>query len=149
MLGLLTKFAQYNYDYDSYFQSSDYQLAEGLSASVIITFVVVALVLSVLSIVGAWKTYQKAKQPGWASIVPIYNIYILQKIVGRPTWWTWLYFVPFVNIVFAIINCNDLAKSFGKDIGFTVLLVLFPFVAYPILGFGKAKYKGPSVTPAK
>lgn len=146
MLGLLSKFAQYNYDYDSYFTNSqDYQLAQGLSAGVIITILLVVLVVSVMSIIGAWKTYQKAKQPGWASIVPIYNIYILQKIVGRPTWWTWLYFVPFVNLVVAIINCNDLAKSFGKDVGFTVLLVVFPFIAYLILGFGSAKYHGPSV----
>ena len=53
----------------------------------------------VLYIVGAWKVYEKGNQPGWACLIPFYNIYVLLKIVGRPGWWLILFLIPFVNIV--------------------------------------------------
>src|SRR5215203_6758642 len=71
-----------------------------------------------------WKIYEKAGRPGWEAIIPIYNIYILLKIVGKPGWWLILFFIPFVNIVFSVWTYNMLSKSFGKDEGFTIGLVL-------------------------
>jgi len=105
------------------------------------------LLLFVVIIVANWKIYEKAGQPGWASIIPIYNMYILLKIVGKPTWWLILMIIPVVNIVFIIWTINMLSKSFGKDEGFTVGLLLLGFVFYPILGFGDAQYKGPYGDP--
>lgn len=95
-------------------------------------------------IVGMWKTFAKAGQPGWAAIVPIYNLYIFTKIVGRPWWWMLLMFIPLVSIIISIIICLDLAKSFGKSSAFAIGLILLPFVFIPILGFGPAQYQGPS-----
>jgi hypothetical protein len=107
----------------------------------------------VLSVIGLYKMFEKAGQPGWKAIVPIYNFVILLRIIGRPVWWLVLYlasFIPFVGLVITliatIINSHDTSKSFGKDVGTTVLLVLFPFIAYPYLGFGSAKYVGPMAT---
>lgn len=91
-----------------------------------------------------WMIFTKAGEPGWAAIVPIYNTIVLLKIVGRPSWWIFLMFIPFVNLVFLIIAYNDLSKSFGKDPGFTVGLILLPFIFFPILGFGSARYLGPA-----
>ena len=96
------------------------------------------------SYVSMWKIFVKAGQPGWAAIIPIYNAYILTKIVGRPWWWLLLMLIPFVNIVIAIILAIDLAKSFGKGGGFAVGLILLGFVFYPILAFGDARYQGPA-----
>ena len=90
-----------------------------------------------------WKIYQKAGQPGWAAIIPIYNIYILTKITGKPGYWTILCLIPLVNIVFAVWLTNMLSKSFGKDEGFTIGLLLLGIIFYPILAFGSAKYLGP------
>jgi hypothetical protein len=42
-----------------------------------------------------------------------------------------------------ILIYNGIAKSFGKGGGFTVGLLLLPFVFFPILGFGSARYLGP------
>lgn len=107
---------------------------------------VVGIVLGVISIVALWKVFQKAKQPGWAAIIPIYNTYILLKIVGRPGWWVLLYLIPFVNIIVHLVVSLDAAKSFGKSQLFGVVgLWLLPFIGYLILGFGDAKYKGSSV----
>ncbi len=74
-------------------------------------------------------------------------MYILLKIVGKPGWWLLLFFFPLVNYVFIIWTYNMLSKSFGKDEGFTVGLVLLGIVFFPILGFGSAKYLGPYGDP--
>jgi hypothetical protein len=98
-------------------------------------------------IVCYWKVYTKANQPGWASLIPFYNFYVLLKIVGRPGWWLALMFVPIANIVIAIIVMIDLAKAFGKGGGFAVLLILLPGNGIPILAFGSAQYVGPVADP--
>lgn len=111
-------------------------------AGLLFMLIYVGIIVAVIA--GMWKTFSKAGQPGWAAIVPIYNLYIWTKIVGRPWWWLLLMFIPIVSIVIAIILCVDLAKSFGKGIGFAVGLILLGFIFIPILGFGSAQYQGPS-----
>ncbi|MEO6874480.1 MAG: DUF5684 domain-containing protein [Opitutaceae bacterium] len=103
------------------------------------------LAFVILIIAGFWKVFVKAGQPGWAAIIPIYNVYILLKIVGRPTWWLILFLIPLVNLIFAIIVAIDVAKSFGKGTGFGIGLAFLGCIFYPILGFGDAAYQGPSV----
>ena len=102
------------------------------------------LLIALLIIVAMWKVFTKAGQPGWASIIPIYNLYIWCKIVGRPWWWILLMLIPFVNFIVAIILSIDLAKSFGKGVGFGLGLALLGFIFWPILGFGSAQYQGPA-----
>jgi hypothetical protein len=102
------------------------------------------LLVALLIIVAMWKVFTKAGQPGWASLIPIYNLYIWCKIVGRPWWWILLMLIPFVNFIIAIILCIDLAKSFGKGVGFGLGLALLGFIFWPILGFGSAEYQGPA-----
>jgi len=92
----------------------------------------------------AWKIFTKVVQPGWASIIPIYNILKLIDIVGRPRWWIILLLVPVVNIIVVFIVNIDLAKSFGKKTGFGVGIAFLPFVFLPILAFGDAEYQGPA-----
>lgn len=111
----------------------------GLSTGQIILY----LIITIVCIAGMWKAFEKAGQPGWAAIIPIYNIYIMTKIGGKPGWWTLLCLIPFVNIIFIIWIHNMVSKSFGKTEGFTVGLVLLGFVFWPLLGFGDAKYIGP------
>jgi len=102
------------------------------------------LAFMILMIAACWKIFTKAGQPGWASIIPIYNWYILCKIVGRPGWWVILLLIPFVNFIVGIILCIDLAKSFGKGVGFGIGLILLGVIFFPILGFGSAQYQRPA-----
>lgn len=110
------------------------------------------LTLIVLLLASMWKMFTKAGRPGWAAIVPIYNYIVLLQIVGRPVWWLVLLLIPFVNIVFAIIVTHDISKAYGRGVGMTLLQIFLPFIAYPILGFGKDQYVGPvaagNTTPA-
>jgi hypothetical protein len=102
------------------------------------------LAFTILMIAAWWKIFTKAGQPGWACIIPIYNIYVWCKIVGRPWWWIILMLIPFVNFIILIILIIDLAKSFGKGVGFGIGLLLLAVIFFPILGFGSAQYQGPT-----
>ncbi len=102
------------------------------------------LAIVVLIIAGFWKVFTKAGQPGWASLIPIYNGYVLCQIAGRPGWWVVLFLIPIVNIVVSALVSFDVARAFGKTTGFGIGLWLLSFIFYPILGFGDAQYQGPS-----
>jgi len=100
----------------------------------------------VLVLASLWIVYTKASEPGWATLVPFFNLYVLMRIVGRPGWWVVLYFVPLVNIVIYIIVTADLAHSFGKGDGFAVGLLLLAFIFYPLLARGDVTYEGPAAS---
>ncbi len=107
------------------------------------TWLIIYLIIAIVVLAGIWKTFQKANRPGWAAIIPIYNLYTLVKVAGRDGWWVILYFIPLVNIVIHIIVSVDVAKAFGKSDVFGIFgLWLFSFVGYPMLGFGDATYHG-------
>ena len=125
--------AQVDYNYST----------EGKAPSPVST--IVGLLIALLLIVAMWKVFTKAGQPGWASIIPIYNLYVWCKIVGRPWWWILLMLIPFVNFIILIILCIDMAKSFGKGAGFGIGLAFLGIIFWPILGFGSAQYQGPAV----
>lgn len=102
--------------------------------------VLVYLAFLVLLIASVWKIYSKAGQPGWACIVPIYNMIVLLEIVKKPIWWILLLIIPVVNIVVYLIVYHRLSVAYGKGGGFTAGLILIPVVFFPILGLGSAEY---------
>ena len=106
----------------------------------------IGLVFGIIELVAMWKIFTKANQPGWAVLIPIYNLYVLLEIVGRPWWWLLLMLIPGVNVVISIILMFDLAKSFGKGAGFGLGLLLLNFIFVLILAFGDAQYAGPSAS---
>jgi hypothetical protein len=111
-------------------------------------WVIVYLAIAVLVIAGWWKMFEKAGEAGWKALIPIYNIYVLLRIVGREGWWVILFLIPIVNVVVLIIVSIDLAKSFNRGSGFAVGLIFLPFVFAPILGFGSDTYQGPAAKAA-
>lgn len=108
-------------------------------------FFVLYIGILVLMLAANWRIYSKAGHPGWASLIPVYNIVVLLEIVGKPTWWVILCFIPLVNIVVGIIVIINLAKAFGKSGGYAAGLIFLPFIFYPMLGFGQATYTRSSV----
>ena len=107
------------------------------------------LAIVVIVIVGGWKMFEKAGQPGWAILIPFYNLYIMLKIAGRPGWWLILYLIPLVNIVIAIVVAIDIAKAFGQSAVFGFfLLFLLGGIGYLVLGFGNYRYQGPAAATA-
>lgn len=100
------------------------------------------IVLLLPMIIGMWKVYTKAGEPGWASIVPIYNVMVLAKIAGRDPVYGLLTLIPLAGIIFYIIILLDVAKQFDVGGGFVAGLILLPMVFWPILGFGSATFRG-------
>lgn len=98
----------------------------------------------ILMLVSMWKVFTKAGKPGWAILIPIYNIIVLLEIVGKPWWFFLLMLLPLVNIVIGVWVTNLLSLSFGKDAGYTIGLLLLPPVFIPLLGLGDAEYQGPA-----
>jgi hypothetical protein len=131
-------------------ETTTYESSNGLAMMFGGTFLLFCLVMAVFSIVCMWKVYTKAGQEGWASIIPIYNLYIFIKIVGKPWWWLLLLFIPGVNIIIAIWMTNLLSKSFGKGVGFTLGLLFLGIIFYAILAFDRTiTYKGPAGDPTR
>ncbi len=92
-----------------------------------------------------WRVFSKAGKPGWAAIIPIYNMIVELEIVGRPWYWLLLMVIPVVNIVFGILMTIRLAVVFGKGGGFALGLIFLPFIFLPILAFDSSTYLGPNV----
>lgn len=124
------------------------QAAAGGSMAASAGYLLLAVAVAALLVASSWKVAVKTGHPGWAVLIPIYNVYVLTRAVGRPAWWIALMFVPGVNLVAAAVLLVDLARSFGKDIGFALGLILLHPLFMAVLGFGSAQYVGPSVAEA-
>lgn len=113
----------------------------GMSQGNPLLLAILVLVVSIFSIISYWKLFVKAGKPGWAVLIPFYNLYVMIEIAKKPGWWLLLYFIPIVNIVVSLIVAINLAKVFGKS---TIFGVVFNWLIHPIgaliLGFGSAKY---------
>lgn len=103
------------------------------------------LAVIVFLIASVWKVFEKAGEPGWACLIPVYSFYVVCRFTGTKNWW--LIFIPIANVVIAIIALINLAKSFGKSGAFAAGLFFLGFIFYPILGFGDAQYIGPAGDP--
>lgn len=120
-----------------------------LLAGSLILFLIFFLVFVIVPIAGMWKVFTKAGKPGWAAIIPIYNLIVLLQITDNPLWYIVGFIIPLVNVVVGIKVINDLSKTFGKGIGYTVGMFFLPFIFVPLLGFGDAQYQGRSGAGAR
>ncbi len=76
----------------------------GAMAAFITTF---AIIFFILMVIANWKIFKKAGEPGWKSIIPIYNVYIMFKIVNMKSWFWWLIAINIcASIMFVIDGFN-------------------------------------------
>jgi len=118
-----------------------------LLAGLITAYLVIVIPIVLIAIVAIWRIFTKAGQPGWAVLIPFYNLYVYSQVVKRPGWWMLLYFASIIPVVgslavlfVSIIDSLRLAKLFGKSSGFGVGIILLGVVFLPILAFGDADY---------
>ena len=147
-----------NSDLDSLLRSttgSSANLSDAVAAGFLAFFgayIVVIIAIAVLQIIAWWKIFTKAGEKGWKSIIPFYNIFILYRISGMSPYLVFVYlllFIPIVNIfaaaaigIISLYQTINLAKGFNKSTGFTVAMIVVPFIAELILGFGQSQYVG-------
>ncbi len=131
---------------------------------VMMFYILVALLLLVVQIVACWKVFEKAGEPGWKAIIPVYSEYVLYKIAWdvKPFWILigaavvnmLLCWIPVVGTIIGFIvgslaiiievSCYvKLSKAFGHGGWFAVGLLLLSPVFIMILGFENSEYLGP------
>ena len=84
------------------------------------------------------KIFSKAAQSWWKALIPFFNLFIFTKIVEKPLWFFVLYLVLPIGY---FLSAFQIAKSFGKNIIFSIGLIFLPIVFFPLLAFGKSEYK--------
>jgi hypothetical protein len=125
-----------------YYISMEADMDSSQISGMMVTYEAVIGVLAIVGIVAMWKLFMKAGQPGWAAIIPIYDLIIYLKVINRPWWWIFLLLIPGVNIVILFIMSFNFGKSFGKGGAFSFfLLIVLSVIGYLILAFGKSEYK--------
>lgn len=144
MLNFLAQNYNYNYDY-----TTDSAAATGMSAAFSIVLLLIMLPVLIIVVASMWKVFVKAGEAGWKALIPFYNTWITAELAGKPGWWGLaglLSIIPFVGwigaLIVSVIIYMELAKAFGKDQVFGLLLAFIPIVGFPILAFGPAKYVG-------
>ena len=128
----------YNYDVSG--------IDSSIFGAAMLGYLAVLLVVYILVVIAMWKVFTKAGKPGWASLIPVYNMVVMYQIVGLNPWLLLLYLIPIVNwiaaFVLSIMQNVKLAKVFGKSTGFAIGLIFLNPIFLLILGFGDAKYIG-------
>ena len=135
---------------------SDYSSTAAVGAAFagfFLVWLVIILAVAVFAIIVQWKIFTKAGKPGWAAIVPVYNVIVLLDIIGYKWYYVFclcLGAIPIVGsialLLFGITMNIKLAKSFGKDVGFGIGLLFLSLIFQSILAFSKdINYVGPAV----
>ena len=106
------------------------------------TMLLISGIIGLVMIIAMWKMFSKAGRPGWAAIVPIYNVIVMIDIAGLEWWYLLLLLVPIANIVAIFKIYIGVAENFGQSTGFGVAMVFFSIICMPILAFGSAEYVG-------
>ena len=135
------------YDYSDYYDYYDYYDYSSTPAFNPLP-TIISLVLCVFVLVCMWIIFRKAGKPGWAAIVPFYNLYVLFDITWGSGMRFLLMLIPLYNIILGIQTQIRLAKAFGKGGGFAAGLIFLPYVFMPLLAFGKGTYQGVPIKAA-
>ena len=125
----------------------NFPLDVGIVMAFFAAYMIVITPIIILLIVAGWRLFAKAGQPGWAVLIPFYNLYVYTQVLRRPKWWILLYFIgvvpfggPWAMLFVSIIDALRLAKVFSKPTVFGVGVLFLGFIFIPILAFGEAQY---------
>ena len=137
-----------NYDYYTT-GTYDYSGLLGALAGMLIFVTIIALAITIFTIIVTWKIFKKAGKEGWIAIIPLYNVYTLFEITWGNGWYCLLLLTSIIPvlgwiacIVITIITMVKLAKVFGKEGGFAVGLIFLNTIFLAILAFDKSTYIG-------
>ena len=106
----------------------------------LISIIVISLIgLTIFVVWISWfKIFSKSGQAGWKALVPFFNLFVFTKIARKPAWWLIIYLIIPVGYP---LSSLQIAKLFGKSMIFSIGLILFPMIFFPLLAFGKSEYQ--------
>jgi hypothetical protein len=130
-------------------EASANNAAIGAFAALGVVLILMILAVALLVVIGMWKVFTKAGQPGWAVLIPIYNVIVLLRVAGLPWYWVFALFLQIIPIigqlafmVLTVMCLHRISTRFGQGVGFTIGLTLLSPIFFLILGFGSSKYVG-------
>ena len=124
----------------------------------LIFFVIIAIAIAVVLLIGKWKFFKKAGKNGWEAIIPFYSDWVLVEIAGLDWYW---FLALIATSIFAILGAiipvfsslsfvgnvaviignvcvfYNLSKKLHKDTAWIVLGVFFSGIMIAIAGFSK------------
>lgn len=125
-----------SYDFSTLAETTS---ASSTLSSLFIGMMIFSSVLSIIMIISYWKIFKKKGKPGWAILIPIYNVIVQIQVANLSMVYFLLLLIPLVNI-YAIIKINiSMAKTFEKSTAFGIGMVLLPVIFVPLLAFSEDK----------
>ncbi len=106
---------------------------------------ILVLFIFFIGAVGKAKLFAKADQPWVAALVPVWDLVVVLRMVGRPLWHAVFLLIPGFNIYFGFKLLIEIAQSFGKVSMIDAIFVCF-FNVFYVLNLGLAYnelYYGP------
>jgi hypothetical protein len=100
-----------------------------------------------LVLFGLWRVFEKAGRPGWAAVVPLYNLIVLLRLLDLPPWLLVFLLLPGLEFIAGLIVCVHLGAAFERGFWYRLGLFLLPPVFLPLLGLDGSTYRAP--TPAR
>lgn len=107
---------------------------------------IIAFIILLIILISISKVLKKANRTPITGLIPIYNLIPLLEITNLPKHYFILLIIPIINIPFLLMLNLELAKFFKKDKKFGIMLLVLPFIYFPILAFGKSEYIGINLT---
>ena len=88
------------------------------------------LIIQIVHGLGTWKLYKISGFKSLEAFMPIYNAFVLMKIINRPKWWVILLFIPVINLLIFPVVWVETARSFGKNSTIDSLAVIITLGLY-------------------
>lgn len=101
----------------------------------------------IIHTVAMWRLYDKAGQPGVSCLIPVVNILVYLKIIGRPAWHIFLFLVPIYGQLYLIPKTwIELCQSFGKRtlLDYVLVIVLNGLYIFNLGLSYETVYEGPA-----
>lgn len=120
-------------------------MSDATGFTLLVFLSVLVIFIGLLPIVGKWKVYEKLGMPGWYSIIPVYADYKLCERVHRTDEGRTFLMAYLIVLICSWVFCwvdivlNDMSRTFGKETGYTIGLVIFGFLFWTMLGFGSSE----------
>lgn len=128
---------------DYYYDSSSVDALEAFVAAFLGFFMFIFMItflIAIITIIFEWKVFAKAGKPGWAVLIPVYNLVVMFEIASMPVWNILLLLIPFVNIYIIIRMFVNISRNFGKPGMFALGLFFLPVIFWGILAFDNSTY---------
>ena len=109
--------------------------------------IIISLALGVFYIICGWRLFSKAGRPGWAILVPIYNLIVQFQVAKISPWLVLLYLLAIIPILGSIVLLAlniyvsiKTCQAFNKGTGFIIGYIFLGFIFMPILALGNSEY---------